>query len=284
MGRCKGKTSWLLLVVWLVLRGIALEYEGVPGQWTRYGQWDARATGELSFILKTNVSKALVLYLDDGGNCDFLELLIAEGRLQMRFTIHCADPASLHTETRINDLRWHRILLSRNYRETKLVVDNEEKVAEVKSKRKEMVVASDLYVGGISPDVRLSALTSSTVKYELPFQGLIANLKVGEGLPVLLDGQAVHSDLEYICATHSPCSNKGLCSINQGEVVCDCINSSYRGRYCHEGEKKIILLLVAKCIFSLSVFLLTLFQFVCIVSLNSGLCVHRIMFNAKKKM
>ncbi|KAG8008589.1 Neurexin-2 [Nibea albiflora] len=234
MGRCKGKASWLLLLVWLVLRGIALEYEGVPGQWTRYGQWDARATGELSFILKTNVSKALVLYLDDGGNCDFLELLIADGRLQMRFTIHCADPASLHTETRINDLRWHRILLSRNYRETKLVVDNEEKVAEVKSKRKEMVVASDLYVGGISPDVRLSALTSSTVKYELPFQGLIANLKVGEVLPVLLDGQAVHSDLEYICATHSPCSNKGLCSVNQGEVVCDCINSSYRGRYCHE--------------------------------------------------
>ncbi|XP_035523195.1 neurexin-2-like isoform X6 [Morone saxatilis] len=239
MGRCKGKSSWLLLLAGLVLTGIALEYEGVPGQWTRYGQWDAKATGELSFILKTNVSKALVLYLDDGGNCDFLELLIADGRLQMRFTIHCAEPASLHTETHINDQRWHRILLSRNYRETKLVVDNEEKVAEVKSKRKEMVVASDLYVGGISPDVRLSALTSSTVKYEPPFQGFIANLKLGEALPVLLDGQAVHSDLEYICATHSPCSNKGLCSVSQGEVVCECINSSFRGKYCHEGEKNI---------------------------------------------
>ncbi|KAI3373631.1 hypothetical protein L3Q82_022229 [Scortum barcoo] len=184
--------------------------------------------------MKTNISKALVLYVDDGGNCDFLELLIADGRLQMRFTIHCAEPASLHTETRVNDRRWHRILLSRNYRETRLVVDNEEKVAEVRSKRKEMVVASDLYVGGISPDVRLSALTSSTVKYEPPFQGFIANLKLGEVLPILLDGQAVHSDLEYICATHSPCSNTGLCSVSQGEVLCDCINSSYRGRYCHE--------------------------------------------------
>ncbi|XP_071372126.1 neurexin-2-beta isoform X16 [Centroberyx affinis] len=216
--------------------GMALEYEGVPGQWTRYGQWDARASGELSFILKTNISKALMLYLDDGGNCDFLELLIADGRLQMRFTIHCAEPASLHTETRINDLRWHRILLSRNFRETRLVVDNEEKVAEVKSKRNEMVVASDLYVGGISPDVRLSALTSSTVKYEPPFQGLIANLKLGEALPVLLDGQGVHSDLEYICATHSPCSNRGQCSIHQGEVLCDCTNTGYRERYCQEEE------------------------------------------------
>lgn len=238
MGRCEA--SWLLLIAGLVLPGLALEYEGVPGQWTRYGQWDAKATGELSFILKTNVSKALVLYLDDGGNCDFLELLVAEGRLQMRFTIHCAEPASLHTETQVNDLRWHRVLLSRDHRQTRLVVDNEEKTATVKSKRKEMVVASDLYVGGISPDVRLSALTSSTVKYEPPFQGFIANLKVGEALPVLLDGQAVHSDLEYICTTQSPCSNKGLCSVKQGEVVCECIDSSYRGRYCHEGKKNVI--------------------------------------------
>uniref|UniRef100_A0AAQ4PRP8 Neurexin 2 n=1 Tax=Gasterosteus aculeatus aculeatus TaxID=481459 RepID=A0AAQ4PRP8_GASAC len=215
----------------LLLSAVALEYEGVPGQWTRYGQWDAKATGELSFILKTNTSKALVLYLDDGGNCDFLELLIADGRLHMRFTIHCAEPASLHTETRIDDLRWHRVLLSRDHRETRLVVDNEEKVAEVKSKRNEMVVASDLYVGGISPDVRLSALTSSTVKYEPPFRGLIANLKLGEALPLLLDGQAVHSDLEYICITHSPCGKKGLCSVSKGEVVCDCINTGYTGSY-----------------------------------------------------
>ncbi|XP_022046193.1 neurexin-2-like isoform X2 [Acanthochromis polyacanthus] len=238
MGRCKGKASWIFFLAGLVLSGIALEYEGVPGQWTRYGQWDAKTTGELSFILKTNVSKALVLYLDDGGNCDFLELLIVDGRLQMRFTIHCAEPASLHTETHINDRRWHRILLTRNYRETRLMVDNEEKVAEVKSKRKEMVVASDLYVGGISPDVRLSALTSSTVKYEPPFQGLITNLKLGEALPILLDGQAVHNDLEYICDTHSPCSNKGLCSVSDGEVLCDCINTSYKGRYCQEAVQK----------------------------------------------
>uniref|UniRef100_A0A8D3AHC9 Neurexin-2-like n=1 Tax=Scophthalmus maximus TaxID=52904 RepID=A0A8D3AHC9_SCOMX len=233
--------SRLLLLAGLVLTGIALEYEGVPGQWTRYGQWDAKTTGELSFILKSNSSTALVLYLDDGGNCDFLELLIADGRVQMRFTIHCAEPASLHTETRINDQRWHRILLARNFRETRLVVDNEEKVAEVKSKRKEMVVASDLYVGGIPPDVRLSALTSSTVKYEPPFQGLITNLKLGEALPLLLDGQAVQSDLEYICAAHSPCSNQGLCSVSQGEVLCDCLNTSYRGRYCHEGLAHLML-------------------------------------------
>uniref|UniRef100_A0A6Q2ZFE2 Neurexin 2 n=1 Tax=Esox lucius TaxID=8010 RepID=A0A6Q2ZFE2_ESOLU len=233
-----GRSVWALVSTGLMLAVLAaaLEYEGVPGQWARYGRWEAKVTGELSFTLKTNITKGLVLYLDDGGNCDFLELLITDGRLHLRFTIHCAEPASLHTETRVDDQRWHRVLLSRNYRETRLAVDNEEKAAEVKSKRGEMVVASDLYVGGISPDVRLSALTSSTVKYEPPFRGLIVNLKLGDSLPVLLDGQSVQNDLEYLCTKQNPCNNRGVCSIQLGEVLCDCTNTGYKGYYCHEGE------------------------------------------------
>ncbi|XP_039550015.1 neurexin 2a isoform X7 [Pimephales promelas] len=237
--RCGAKLSrpsvWLGLAVAVAVT-TALEFDGLPGQWVRYGPWEARATGELSFTVKTNISKAIVLYLDDGGNCDFLELLINDGRLQLRFAIHCGEPASLHMETHVNDERWHRVLLTRNYRETMLVMDGESKVAEVKSKRKEMMVASDLYVGGIPPDVRLSALTSSTVKYEPPFRGLIANLKLGETSPALLDSQGVKNDLEYLCTKQNPCSNGGRCSIRDSEVLCDCSNTGYKGKYCTEGD------------------------------------------------
>ena len=226
----------LLGLLWMATVAVALEFEGVPGQWARYRPWEAGASGELSFTLKTNITKAVVLYLDDGGNCDFLELLIADGRLHLRFAIHCGEPASLHMETRVSDERWHRVLLTRNYRETMLVVDAEAKVAEAKSKRSEMVVASDLFVGGIPPDVRLSALTSSTVKYEPPFRGLIANLKLGETPPVLLDSQSVTNDLEYLCLKQNPCSNGGYCSIHEGEVICDCTNTGYKGKYCTDGE------------------------------------------------
>ncbi|XP_039677565.1 neurexin 2b isoform X3 [Perca fluviatilis] len=214
-----------------------LEFGGAPGQWARYGRWEAGSVGELSFSLKTNISKALVLYLDDGGNCDFLELLIAGGRLQLRFAIHCAEPATVHMETRVNDDRWHMVLLTRNFRETLLMVDGETKVAEVKSKRKEMAVVSDLFVGGIPPDVRLSALTSSTVKYEPPFQGLISNLKVGEMPPTLLNSQGIQSDLEYLCTKQNPCFNGGFCSIQYGEVHCDCTLTRFKGKYCKEAEE-----------------------------------------------
>ncbi|KAL4648386.1 neurexin-2-like [Arapaima gigas] len=233
-----GKPVVALVVVGLLALAAALEFGGAPGQWARYGRREAGSGGELSFSLKTNISKALVLYLDDGGNCDFLELLIADGRLQLRFAIHCAEPAVIHTETPVNDERWHMVLLTRNYRETMLVVDSEAKVAEVKSKRREMAVVSDLFVGGIPPDVRLSALTSSTVKYEPPFQGLIANLKLGETPPTLLNSQGVQSDLEYLCAKQNPCLNGGLCSIQHGEVHCDCSLTRYKGKYCNEGKRE----------------------------------------------
>ncbi|KAG7465238.1 hypothetical protein MATL_G00174200 [Megalops atlanticus] len=230
---------WPLALAGLVMAVSALEFGGAPGQWARYGRWEAGSGGELSFSLKTNVSKALVLYLDDGGNCDFLELLIAGGRLQLRFAIHCAEPATVHMETPVNDDRWHMVLLTRNYRETMLVVDSEAKVAEVRSKRREMAVVSDLFVGGIPPDVRLSALTSSTVKYEPPFQGLIANLKVGETPPTLLNSQGIQSDLEYLCTKQNPCLNGGFCTIQYGEVHCDCTLTRYRGKYCSEVEEHV---------------------------------------------
>ncbi|XP_063058329.1 neurexin 2a [Engraulis encrasicolus] len=244
-GRSQGGPSvwWLMMaaatVALTVTTSAALEFEGVPGQWARYPPWEAGASGELSFTLKTNVSKAVLLYLDDGGNCDFLELLIADGRLQLRFAIHCGEPATLHMETRVSDRRWHRVLLARNYRETRLVVDAEAKVTEAKSKRSEMVVASDLFVGGIPPDVRLSALTSSTVKYEPPFQGMIVNLRLGETLPALLDSQGVIDDLEYLCTKQNPCSNGGHCSIHEGEALCDCSSTGYQGRYCTDALQRV---------------------------------------------
>lgn len=227
---------WPLALFSMLATVDMLEFGGATGQYSRYGRWEAGSVGELSFSLKTNITQALVLYLDDGGNCDFLELLIAGGRLQLRFAIHCAEPAILHMETLVNDDRWHMVLLTRNFRETLLMVDGETKVAEVKSKRKEMAVVSDLFVGGIPLDVRLSALTSSTVKYEPPFMGLITNLKVGEMPPTLLNSQGIESDLEYLCTKQNPCFNGGVCSIQYGEVHCDCIHTRFSGKYCKEGK------------------------------------------------
>ncbi|XP_066108025.1 neurexin-2-beta isoform X26 [Saccopteryx bilineata] len=230
----------LLLLLLLAAGAGGLEFGGGPGQWARYARWaGAASSGELSFSLRTNATRALLLYLDDGGDCDFLELLLVEGRLRLRFTLSCAEPATLQLDTPVADDRWHMVLLTRDARRTALAVDGEARAAEVRSKRREMQVASDLFVGGIPPDVRLSALTLSTVKYEPPFRGLLANLKLGERPPALLGSQGLRgAAADPLCApTRNPCANGGLCTVlAPGEVGCDCSHTGFGGKFCSEEE------------------------------------------------
>ncbi|EDM12609.1 rCG47633, isoform CRA_b [Rattus norvegicus] len=230
----------LLLLLALVAGVRGLEFGGGPGQWARYARWaGAASTGELSFSLRTNATRALLLYLDDGGDCDFLELLLVDGRLRLRFTLSCAEPATLQLDTPVADDRWHMVLLTRDARRTALAVDGEARAAEVRSKRREMQVASDLFVGGIPPDVRLSALTLSTVKYEPPFRGLLANLKLGERPPALLGSQGLRgAAADPLCApARNPCANGGLCTVlAPGEVGCDCSHTGFGGKFCSEEE------------------------------------------------
>lgn len=232
--------SLLLLLLTLAAGAGGLEFGGGPGQWARYARWaGAASSGELSFSLRTNATRALLLYLDDGGDCDFLELLLVDGRLRLRFTLSCAEPATLQLDTPVADDRWHMVLLTRDARRTALAVDGEARAAEVRSKRREMQVASDLFVGGIPPDVRLSALTLSTVKYEPPFRGLLANLKLGERPPALLGSQGLRgAAADPLCApARNPCANGGLCTVlAPGEVGCDCSQTGFGGKFCSEGE------------------------------------------------
>ncbi|XP_072887460.1 neurexin-2-like isoform X21 [Hemitrygon akajei] len=227
----------LLVLACLAGPGWALEFGGSAGQWARYGRWEeAGSNGQLSFSLRTNISRALLLYVDDGGYCDFLELMVAGGHLRLRFTIFCAEPAELVSQARVDDDRWHMVVLTRNNRETRLMVDGHSQAAAVRSKRQDMTVASDLFVGGIPPDVRLSALTSSTAKYEPPYHGLLANLKLGEAPPLLISSQGIRGEDELVCARHNPCLNGGSCSARGGQAVCDCTGTGYRGKVCGEED------------------------------------------------
>ncbi|XP_017585095.1 PREDICTED: neurexin-3-like, partial [Corvus brachyrhynchos] len=94
----------LLLGCWAEL-GSGLEFPGAEGQWTRFPKWNACCESEMSFNMKTRSSSGLVLYFDDEGFCDFLELLLTQGgRLQLSFSIFCAEPATLlsDTDVRVN--------------------------------------------------------------------------------------------------------------------------------------------------------------------------------------
>ncbi|KAG2457638.1 NR3AA protein, partial [Polypterus senegalus] len=227
-----------LLLCTLLGLCLGLEFTGTPGQWARYLRWDASTRSDLSFQFKTDVSTALLLYLDDGGYCDFLQLMIVEGKMQLQFSIDCAE-STIVSNKRVNDSNWHFVMISRNNLRTVLVVDSERNSDEVRPQRQYMKIVSDLFFGGVPLDIRSSALTLPTVKDQTPFKGIITDLKYGNTQPKLLSSQSVRLEMDGLC-TENPCENGGSCSVVEGQPKCDCTNTGYVGQFCSEATADVI--------------------------------------------
>ncbi|XP_052549439.1 neurexin 3 isoform X12 [Tympanuchus pallidicinctus] len=223
-----------LLLGSLLGLSLGLEFMGIPNQWARFLRWDASTRSELSFQFKTNVSAGLLLYFDDGGVCDFLCLSLVDGRIQLQFSVDCAETTVI-TDKQVNDSNWHFLMVSRNHLRTVLVLDGEAKPGEVRPQRQYMNIVSDLFVGGVPLDIRPATLTLDGVLSEPPFQGFILDLKYGNSEPHLLDSQGVRLEMEGLC-TENPCENGGTCFLLDGEPHCDCSATGYVGKLCSEAR------------------------------------------------
>ncbi|KAM9847865.1 neurexin-1a-like isoform 5-T5 [Aulostomus maculatus] len=191
----------------------------------------------MSFNMKTKSSHGLLVYFDDEGFCDFLELLILNGKLSLRFSIFCAEPATVLSDTAVNDSQWHAVTIRRNFKNTTLMVDTEIKWVEVKSKRRDMTVFSHLFVGGIPPELRSVALrlTSAAIKDQLPFTGWITDIKVNNTESGLINSDGVVKDL---CGAANMCLNGGVCSLINDEPTCDCSQTGFQGKHCSEDDNQ----------------------------------------------
>ncbi|XP_054676702.1 neurexin-1 isoform X16 [Grus americana] len=231
----------LLLGCWAEL-GSGLEFPGAEGQWTRFPKWNACCESEMSFNMKTRSSSGLVLYFDDEGFCDFLELILTQGgRLQLSFSIFCAEPATLLSDTAVNDNLWHAVVIRRHFKNTTLIIDRAEaKWVEVKSKRRDMTVFSGLFLGGLPPELRSATLklTLSSVKDREPFKGWITDIRVNYTQVSPVESQEVQLDDEQsrLCAREDVCLNGGICSVLNDQAVCDCSQTGFRGKDCSEED------------------------------------------------
>ncbi|XP_073434537.1 neurexin-2-beta isoform X8 [Dendrobates tinctorius] len=240
----------------LPLCSFTLQFYGAPGQWVRYSR-PTLASGnggwgeDLTLRLRTNASRGLLLYQDDEGDCDFLELALDGGRPRLRFSISCSEPAVVRLPRVVSDGLWHGIVIGGNGREGWLAVDGERGAAEVRSKRRETILRSDLFVGGLPSDLRLSALTLGGAKYEPPFLGELEGLKLGGRPAQLLASQGVGGTEEeedrgddrervHSCRGANPCLNGGRCRDDvEGEIRCDCRDTGYHGENCSEEDRVI---------------------------------------------
>ncbi|XP_055743916.1 neurexin-1a-like isoform X20 [Salvelinus fontinalis] len=243
MAVCVGAAA-PLLCVWLCLcsvggsRGEVLEFGGVSGQWGRFPVWNACCESILSFSVRTHSADGLLLYLDDEGFCDFLELLLLHGKLRLRFSIFCAEPAEVSSGVAVSDGHWHAVRVKRDWRNTSLEVDGKmEGWAEVKSKRKDMTVFSHTFMGGVSPELHASPLrlTSPGVRDHASFAGWLAGVTINGSVAVLEGSEGV--TVGNGCGPAHVCQNGGVCSVVEMRAVCDCTGTGYKGNDCSEARE-----------------------------------------------
>lgn len=233
--QCLSKMTGLLLF-WItcqsaILPASALHFPGSRISYARYPKWNACPNATISFQFKTTQSDGLLMYTDDHGTYDYLEVIHMSGRV--RVTMNIVDgrdsPIQLDTGRDVNDGRWHTVEIHRNRMETVLTVDD------VSTSR--LAFGSDFYFGNLEqnndvffgglPDDDLNSLSFPTALFQPRFQGSIRNIMYANCSCVrtrakFIEGAGVTLSPPETCTERNPCRNGCVCVSEDEGPTCDC--------------------------------------------------------------
>jgi len=184
--------------------------------------------GEASDIylqFKTTLSSGV--FLHGRGLYDNIKLaMIGEKSIQFSFS-DGRDMQLLSVEApyRLNDNNWHSILVERNKKEARLVVDGQisTNVATRPASSRSLPTTSHLFVG-------------ATEDYKEGYVGCMRSLLInGQFIDIYKQARSGGYGLLLGChgkCESNPCLNKGVCKEGYSSFVCDCQWTAYKGPIC----------------------------------------------------
>ena len=241
----------LLVVVACALANVAvvaeLELEGSSASYARFQKWNPCTNGSLEFEFKTRQLNGLLLYADDGGDYDFIEIKIVAGIV--RFRINLGYGATiLSAANPVSNSQWHRLVLSRNGQDTTLTVDGESTTKATLGSDiafGNISQNSDVFIGGLPTEFhkKLSKLSLPSAAFEPRFRGSVRNLMYSncsrpKVSPQMLAYQGIRYNLNFdACQMNNPCLNGGICVSTDAGPICDCSLLEYNGLRCEKGRE-----------------------------------------------
>lgn len=106
-----------------------------------FDSWRPCLTGYIRFDIRTTAQDGTLAYIDDRGKFDFFYLKLIQGKLRLLFNLG-NDRQAINVNMKINDDKWHTVLIKRNGQITNLNIDNG--LAENST----ITQSEDLYFGG----------------------------------------------------------------------------------------------------------------------------------------
>ncbi|XP_071834304.1 neurexin-1-like isoform X4 [Apostichopus japonicus] len=218
---------------------IALYFTSIQTSYCEFERWNASVNGTLKFEFRTSQSEALLLYMDDGGNNDYMELVLEDGQLRFRVRIH-NNAWTVFMGEALDDSLWHQVVIVRNGKTSELTLDDYSRHGSVEGQDDELTIRTNLFVGGIPQDsVDMSELSNSDAYLYKHFQGYIRNLiyrtkyaRYHFERPKLLSRTFVDDDAIDLCQRVNPCDNRGLCVSTDDGPTCDCRGTGFEGEVC----------------------------------------------------
>ncbi|KAM9687274.1 agrin isoform 2-T2 [Trichechus inunguis] len=170
--------------------------------------------------------QGLLLYNGNARGKDFLALALLGGRVQLRFDTG-SGPAVLTSSVPIEPGRWHRLELSRHWRQGTLSVDGETPVlGESPSGTDGLNLDTDLFVGGVPEDQATVVLERTSVSAGL--RGCIRLLDINnQQLELSSPGAAARSAGVGKCGNDpclpNPCHGDAPCQALEDDMfLCQC--------------------------------------------------------------
>ncbi|XP_011248478.1 agrin isoform X2 [Mus musculus] len=184
-------------------------------------------TLRLALEFRALETEGLLLYNGNARGKDFLALALLDGHVQFRFDTG-SGPAVLTSLVPVEPGRWHRLELSRHWRQGTLSVDGEAPVVgESPSGTDGLNLDTKLYVGGLPEEQVATVLDRTSVGIGL--KGCIRMLDINNQQLELSDWQraVVQSSGVGECGDHpcspNPCHGGALCqALEAGVFLCQC--------------------------------------------------------------
>lgn len=133
-----------------------------------YERWDASTNGTLLFEFKTKKKNGFLIYEDDPGGMDFIDIFLINGRLRMRLRIGDCNQQQEFINGNFSDNKWHRVRVYRAFESTHFKVDNHQyKIIKCDAKNVAFKAQSSLYVGGLPVDISLNSLAFPGSFYDI---------------------------------------------------------------------------------------------------------------------
>ena len=117
-----------LVAMATIVRVQSIYLQGSSKSYARFEKWNACKDSTLSFEFKSSQNSAQLMYVDDGGDYDYIHVSYSAGRVRVAINIVDGKDGFIQLEAgrNVDDGRWHKVEIIRNRMETTLVVDGQQ--------------------------------------------------------------------------------------------------------------------------------------------------------------